>query len=301
MNDLVSVIIPTYNRPLYLDRAIKSVLNQIYNNIEIIVVDDNGGNYEVQDKTKAIIDMFSNYPNVRYIRNKCNMGGAQSRNEGVKNANGKYISFLDDDDVYDKNKISDQMKVLLRNKNVDVCYCGMEYLNSKGEHIGQRDIYVEGAQKLISKHIFRPITGTPTLLMKKSVFKYINGFDNLKRYQDANLIFKILAYGFNISYVKKELVKVYIHDSDRISTMGNRLEFEKEYIKNTLKYIDLLTFKNSIRLIEKYHILNCLCNKKSLVKKIFSIIKTLKFRILNKNNLFAVFNYCILIFKNSKL
>lgn len=301
MNDLVSVIIPTYNRPLYLDRAIKSVLNQTYKNIEIIIVDDNGDNYEIQDKTKIIIDMFNSYPNVKYIRNRFNMGGAESRNEGVKNAKGKYISFLDDDDVYDKDKISEQMKVLITNTNIDVCYCGMKYFNSEGEHIGQRDIYLEGSQELIEKHIFRPITGTPALLMKKSIFEYINGFDNLKRYQDANFIFKILAYGFNIAHVKSELVNVYIHDNERISTMGNRIELEREYIENTLKYINLISFKNSMRLIEKYHILNCLYSDKSLLKRIFNIIKIIKFKILIKNNLLAVLNYCRLILKNSKV
>lgn len=291
MSELVSVIIPTYNRPVYLERAIKSVLNQSYKNIEIIVVDDNGDNIKIQQETKKIVEKFSSYPNVRYIRNINNMGGCESRNIGVKNARGNYISFLDDDDVYHKDKIKEQMKVLLENKNIDVCYCGMEYLNSLGEHIGKRDIYVEGSEELIRKHIFRPITGTPALLMKKSVFEKINGFDNLKRYQDANLIFKILAHKYNISCVRKELVKVYIHDEDRISTNGKWIHLEREYIKNTFKYIHLLSYKNAKRLIDKYHVLNCFCNSDSLLMAIVCSVRTLSLRSIIVNNFLGILNY----------
>lgn len=291
MEGLVSVIIPTYSRPKYLERAIKSVLNQTYNAIEVIVVDDNGNNFRMQEETMVVIEKFVDYPNFKYIKNKCNLGGAESRNKGVSLSKGQYISFLDDDDVYELNKINEQMTILLGNENLDVCYCGMKYLDSQGNHIGQRNIYLEGSEELISNHIFRPITGTPALLMKKSVFEKISGFDKLKRYQDANLVFKILAFNFKITCVQKELIKVYIHDEDRISTKGSWIHLERDYIKETLKYIQLLSYRNSQRLIDKYHILNCFCENKSIAIKLINLLKTVKMRIFIISNILGVINY----------
>lgn len=291
MNDMVSIIIPTYNRPTFLERSIKSVLKQTYKNIEVIVVDDNGDRNVAQEETIKIMGKFKNYPHVRYIINEKNVGGAESRNIGVKNAKGIYISFLDDDDIYDENKIQEQIKVLKENQNIDVCYCGMTYLNTEGVPIGKRDIYVEGSEDLIEKHIFRPITGTPALLMKKNIFEEVNGFDNLKRYQDANLIFKILANNYNLSCVKKELVKVYIHNEERISTNGEWVFMEREYIKNTQKYIGILSYKNTKRLIDKLHIQNCYCNNSSSIEKLIKSFRVLKGRAFIPKNFMTILNY----------
>jgi glycosyltransferase involved in cell wall biosynthesis len=293
MGELVSVIIPTYNRPKFLERAIKSVLEQSYKDIEVIIVDDNANNLEIQKESKAIIENFTEYPNVKYIQNKINLGGAEARNTGVRHALGKYISFLDDDDTYERNKISEQLKTLENKKSFDVCYCGMKYLDEENKNIGHRRIYLEGAEELISKHIFRPITGTPTLLMKKSVFEQINGFDNLKRYQDANLIFKLLANKLNITYVKKDLVNVYIHEEERISTNGKWIEAEKLYIENTLKYLDKLTTKNSKRLMDKYYIVTSFSENEKITSILVDIIKKVKLRVLIFSNLAGVINYLI--------
>lgn len=291
MNDTVSIIIPTYNRPVFLERSIKSVLNQSYSNLEIIVVDDNGKNSDAQFETIKVMGNFKEYNNIKYIQNNVNMGGAESRNIGVRNAKGYFISFLDDDDVYDKEKIQEQIKVLRANENIDVCYCGMTYLDFEGKPIGKRNIYLSGSEELIVKHIFRPITGTPALLMKKRIFEEINGFDNLKRYQDANLIFKILANRYIIANVKKELVKVYIHKDERISTNDNWIFREKEYIEENLKYIKILSYKNAIKLIDKYHILTEFSKKDSKILKVFNVFKKIKFRVFLFNNFLGVLNY----------
>ena len=95
---LVSVIIPTYKRPDYLDRAIDSVLNQTYNNIEIIVVDDNNPNTEGRERTEKIMRRYENNPHVIYIKHEYNKNGSAARNTGFKASHGVYLAFLDDDD-----------------------------------------------------------------------------------------------------------------------------------------------------------------------------------------------------------
>jgi len=106
--DKVSVIIPTYNRSNFIDRAINSVLNQTYPNIEIIVIDDNGNETPAR---KIMIEKMRKYeasPNVRYLKNNKNMGGALARNIGIQESSGQYITFLDDDDEYLPNKVEVQ-------------------------------------------------------------------------------------------------------------------------------------------------------------------------------------------------
>ncbi|MFM6948845.1 MAG: glycosyltransferase family 2 protein, partial [Aquirufa sp.] len=92
-NPLISVIIPTYNRINVVGNAIKSVLNQTYSNIELIVVDDGS-----TDGTQKLIATF---PEVIYI-SKANGGQASARNVGLKQANGKFIASLDSDEFWEE-------------------------------------------------------------------------------------------------------------------------------------------------------------------------------------------------------
>lgn len=294
MNDLVSVVIPTYKRPLYIERAIESVINQTYDNIEIIIVDDNGLGSENQKITEKSLSKYIKNERIKYIINQNNVGGAESRNNGVKHSKGKFIAFLDDDDTYNENKVMEQMKMLNNDNSIDVCYCGMAYLESDGTKVGKRDIYLEGSSNLLSRHIYRPITGTPALLIKRSVFDGINGFDPLKRYQDANLIFKLLANGYKFKCVKRELVNVYLHPGERITNPLTRIKLELEYIENNLQYLDKLTYSSSQLLIDKYHMLKILATQNRNTRKIFNVIKTIKFRLFNWMNLLGFANYVII-------
>ena len=116
-NFLVSVIIPTYNRPGYLKKAIQTVLNQTYNNLEIIIVDDAS-----KTDTKKVIHSF-NDNRITYIRNKKQSGAPVSRNNGIKKAKGTCIAFLDDDDEWEPTKLEKQLKEFDDdNVGLVVCY-----------------------------------------------------------------------------------------------------------------------------------------------------------------------------------
>ncbi len=118
MNKLVSVVIPTYKRSSMLIRTIESVLNQSYDNIEIIVVDDNNDDNYRKDTENKLIKYISN-PKIKYIKHERNLGGCEARNTGLKEAKGEYICFLDDDDIIYKDKIEKQVEFLENNRNFD--------------------------------------------------------------------------------------------------------------------------------------------------------------------------------------
>ena len=102
-NPLISIIIPAYNSEDYITECIESALNQTYNNIEIIVIDDGS-----TDKTLATIQIYKNI----IVIAQTNQGASCARNIGLKKARGKYIQFLDSDDILDSNKIATQVNAL---------------------------------------------------------------------------------------------------------------------------------------------------------------------------------------------
>jgi glycosyltransferase involved in cell wall biosynthesis len=115
--DLVSVIIPSYNRFIYLLQAVQSVLHQTYKNIEVIIVDDCSTQKEYTELLPSIIKKESRIKlirceeNMRKVHNTKHAQG-MTRNEGMKIAKGKYIAFLDDDDFWLPNKLEIQIKIL---------------------------------------------------------------------------------------------------------------------------------------------------------------------------------------------
>ena len=95
-NELISVIIPSYNSGKFLGEAIESVVNQTYKNIEIIVINDGS-----TDNTEEIAKKWQKRDErVRYLKHKENKGPSAARNTGIKNSRGEYIAFLDDDDEW---------------------------------------------------------------------------------------------------------------------------------------------------------------------------------------------------------
>ena len=113
-NPLVTVIIPAYNCADFISNAIESVLNQTYKNYELIIVDDGS-----TDNTSEIISKYKN--TIKYIYQE-NGGVSKARNTGIRNANGKYIGFLDADDVWDKYKLEIQLKAFENQDDVGLVF-----------------------------------------------------------------------------------------------------------------------------------------------------------------------------------
>jgi glycosyltransferase involved in cell wall biosynthesis len=115
---LVSIIIPCYNAEAMIERCLQSCFQQVYLNIEIIVVDNNS-----TDKTMAIASLLANATSHRLLLSNCPQQGANyARNYGFTQANGDYIQWLDADDELTPNKIAMQVSALEKNRNYDIAY-----------------------------------------------------------------------------------------------------------------------------------------------------------------------------------
>ena len=220
MEKLVSIVIPTYGRSKTIQRALDSVKGQTYTNIEVIVVNDNAPTTENAEIVKETIKNYGDIKNgIRLINNPQNVGGAEARNIGLRNSNGTYVAFLDDDDEILPNKIEQQVKFLEENPNVSLVYCysktvfddsnNNDVVYDKNNYRGNclREFLLDGT-----------IAATTQWLCRKDSLNSIGGFDNVPSKQDSTLILKLLGAGMNIDVVPEVLSIYHVQSSNSIST-----------------------------------------------------------------------------------
>lgn len=211
---MISVIIPTYNRSNLISRAIISVNNQTYKNIEIIVVDDAS-----TDDTTTIVESL-NIPNLRYIRLSQNQGACHARNIGIRESKGKYISFLDSDDTWEPTKLEEQYN-FLKNKNASVVVC-----NYWEERDGKRCIKTNRSGIITQEELLNAnIITTGALLISRQVFEKIGTFDEaMPRYQDWELMLRVVKE-FTIYFQTKPLLTLFFQENSITNSTSKAKKF----------------------------------------------------------------------------
>ena len=129
-NELVSIIMPTYNCAKFIGKTIESVLNQTYSNWELIIVDDCS-----KDNTEEVVKAF-NDSRIKYNKLENNSGAAIARTEAMKIASGTYMAFLDSDDLWKKDKLEKQLKFMKEN-NYNFTCTAYEQINEAGEKLNK--------------------------------------------------------------------------------------------------------------------------------------------------------------------
>ena len=210
-NFLVSAIIPTHNRSRLLNRSINSVLNQTYSAVDCIVIDDGS-----TDNTTEVIDEIKD-DRLIFFSHKSNKGASAARNTGIRNSNGEFIAFLDDDDEWLPTKLEKQVEIL-RNlpSKIGMVYCWMDYFEN-GKLIYEHHPKLRGSVFLEVLETQR-LGGCPTLLVRKEVFDKIGLFDeSLPRGNDGDFIRRVCRE-YEVDLVPEVLVKVHVdHGKKRIS------------------------------------------------------------------------------------
>lgn len=145
MNDLVSIITPSYNTAKYIDKTIKSVLNQTYSNWEMIIVDDCS-----TDITDQVIKPYLKDKRIRYIKNDTNLGAALSRNLALRESKGRWIAFLDSDDLWVPNKLEKQIRFMESN-NYHFSYTNYEEVDDLGN---SKNKMITGPKCITKKKMF---------------------------------------------------------------------------------------------------------------------------------------------------
>ncbi|MEZ3435956.1 MAG: glycosyltransferase family 2 protein [Lachnospiraceae bacterium] len=199
-DNLISIIIPTFNRGYIIDNAIQSIIEQTIANWELVIVDDAS-----TDDTKDIVKKFAD-PRIIYIRNKENMGANYSRNRGAAIAKGRYLAFLDSDNVWRKDKLEKQLTVLMNSEeDVAFAFSKEEVIREKSVVVvPETDFKIKNLEKILHN---QNVIDTSTVLLKREVFEKVGGFDeDMPRLQDWDIFFKIIVlYHYKAIYIPEIL------------------------------------------------------------------------------------------------
>ncbi|GAA5186427.1 glycosyltransferase family 2 protein [Ferrimonas gelatinilytica] len=163
--ELVSVIMPCYNSERFVAESINSVLKQSYSNWELIVVDDCS-----TDMTASILEEFSSKDSrIKLYRNSDNSGAAVTRNAAIEMASGKYVAFLDSDDIWNENKLKVQIE-FMRNKDINFSFTSYSTISEDGvigtNVIDANSMGTVGYNDMLSK---RATIGCSTVVIKKRI------------------------------------------------------------------------------------------------------------------------------------
>jgi glycosyltransferase involved in cell wall biosynthesis len=204
----ISVIIPNYNYARYLDQAIKSVLVQSYENLELIVV-NNGS-------TDNSLEVLKKYRDKIYVIDQPNLGQSGARNSGLSLSSGELIAFLDADDFWEPNKL--EMQISLMNDATQLVYCGISlYKELEGEKLQSvlpkyrgscTDYFIDlpGASIVLS--------GESTALFSRELFEKVGIFDTELNSAAGWDFFRRCSRHTNFDFVSEPLVNYRLHSSN---------------------------------------------------------------------------------------
>ena len=233
MKPLVSIIIPVYNGGNYLSEAIDSALNQTYENIEIIVVNDGS-----QDDLKTEQIALSYGERITYV-SKENGGSSSALNVGIRTMKGEYFSWLSHDDLYLPEKIEKQVEVMLEigSENVIVVCSGM-LIDKDGNKLLSKTKKTEGLQSadraLTMLSHGQGINGCGVLI-PKALMDRVGGFDEKMVYlNDLDYWWRIILQNIKVFYMKDKLVKTRIHDQQVSKTKKHIFDKERHVLANKL-------------------------------------------------------------------
>lgn len=236
---LVSIVITTYKRSNLLNRAIDSVLSQTYDNIEILVIDDNDPDSGYREETESLMQYYLNHSKVHYIKHSENKNGATARNTGLKKAQGHYVTYLDDDDEYRPDKVFEQVKYLEQHNEFDAVYCGWNKDRIEETPSKEGDLSFE----ILSGEL---LIRTNTIMMKKEIALSIGGWnENYRRNQEAVYLLRFFNSGYKIGSVQKVLVDYDSSDRGNASGPQKNEEDFRFFLNNHENEIENAARKNN--------------------------------------------------------
>ena len=268
---LVTIIIPFKSNIRYLLLALKSVFNQSYKNLKLLIIYDNINKKDLKKikfflKKKKYFEKF----NIQIIENKKNFGAGESRNIGIRESNSKYIAFLDSDDVWLKNKLKIQIKYMEKNK-ILFSHTSYNIINSSNKFVSSRN----AKKKMIFQDLFTSCDiGLSTVILRSSLLKKNKLlFPRIKTKEDFVLWLKIIK---KIKIIKGIDIKLSNYRKTKGSLSSNILlslingyKVYKDYMNygiiKSLFYLLMLTINTSRKKSVNYFF--NFFNKKNLIKK----------------------------------
>lgn len=235
MNNLISIILPTYNGAKWIEKSIQSVIDQSYTNWELLVIDDGS----TDDTSDIVSSMFVKDSRIRYIRNEVNLGIQKTLNKGIRESKGEYIARIDDDDLWsDTDKLKKQIEFLEQNPDHVLIGTGVIIVNENGDELFKY-LLPETDQEINSKLLGKNCFVHSSVMFKKSTVVecgfYGEGIDT-RHFEDYDLWLQLGVVGklanINSYSVKYTMRKGSITDKNKLEVFKKMITHLKKY-KNT--------------------------------------------------------------------
>ena len=193
---LVSIVITYFNKKKYINKTLNSIFSQSYKNFEIILVYDDVNLYDL----KFVNFLMIKFKKKKIIVNKKNIGVSKSRNKALKYCKGKYIAFIDADDLWKSNKLYEQTQFMEKNLAL-FSFTSYDVVNIKGKLIKKKHVFNDPSYDQLSK---KNIIGLSTVMINKKILNHIK-FPDLKTQEDFALWLNLLKKGIKLSHIPTAL------------------------------------------------------------------------------------------------
>jgi glycosyltransferase involved in cell wall biosynthesis len=207
---LVSVIVPAYNAQAFIGGTIQSVINQTYPDWEMLIVDDGS-----TDETAEVVKTYLSDSRIKYIY-QANQERSAARNHGIRRAAGKYIAFLDADDLWLPDKLRRQVDCLDNHPEVGLCFTGRKFINSKGIPIHTRKITVPFDKDQFTELLKCNFIANSAVMAARTVFDQVGLFDeSLPAFgsEDWDMWLRITRY-YPFHFVDQPLLLYRVHEKN---------------------------------------------------------------------------------------
>ncbi len=229
----VTVIMPVYNAEKYVEEAINSVLNQTFKGFELIIVNDCS-----TDNSKEVIEKtIANDNRVILIDLKENKGKAHALNRALEVAKGKFICFLDADDIYFSDKLEQQIKFMEENPDIDMIYGGAKYFADENIKLEREQTPIldtsdnnlfenlkkageKTVEELNSKHHGilsdgEAIIAACSVMIRKKVFDKCKFDETMRNIEDYDIWYRIIGHGFKLQSINKNFYYYRVHENQK--------------------------------------------------------------------------------------
>ena len=213
MSNLVSIITPSYNSSKFIDDCVKSIFSQTYSNWELLIVDDCS-----LDNSKDIISGFSNIDErIKPIFLESNVGAAEARNIAIRKAKGRYIAFLDSDDLWDSHKLEKQLSFMMEN-DIAFSYSTYQFISEDGEKLS--NIIIAPEKMTYHSYLKNTIIGCLTVIIDR---EKTGSFEmpNIRSSHDMALWLLIMKRGFSAYGLNENLARYRVVSSSNTSNKIN--------------------------------------------------------------------------------
>lgn len=239
---LISIVMPTHNRPIMMRRAIESIFNQEYCNWELIIIADS-----CKEDTRYVVNDFLKDKRVQFFEYE-KLGGAEARNIGINISHGEYICFLDDDDEWLPGKLILQTQFLNDNPDFSIVSCNNFHIVNNKSYALETRYGLLDFEDMLYENIIGSFSFT---MVRKEDIKDFRIHKDLKSCQDWDLWLKILYKSKKKAFILREkLVNYYAHEENRLSNnlknkyksylLFNRIYWESYNKRQKLFHLNIL-------------------------------------------------------------